>query len=73
MYDATENIPSADEIVAAVARLQDQRDALLDRLDSAEVALLIQQRQSDELRWRLEDTQAEKVAIFSMTLPTGRP
>jgi hypothetical protein len=73
MYDATENIPDADEIVAAVTHLQEQRDELLDRLDSTEVALLIQQRECDSLRGELEDMRAELVVIQRMALPTGRP
>jgi hypothetical protein len=30
-------------------------------------------RECDDLRWRLEDVQAETVAIRHMTLPSGRP
>jgi hypothetical protein len=73
MYDATDNLPSEDEIVEAVTRLQEHRDELLERLDSAEVALLIQQRECDELRWRLEDVEGETLVIRHMELPGGRP
>lgn len=72
-YDAAGNLPTADEIVAAVTRLMEQKEDLLDRLDSTEVALQIARRENDKLRWELEDLKATLLDIRHMELPNGRP
>lgn len=67
MYDATDNYSTADEIVAAVTHLQEQRDLLLDERDA-----LLDER--DGLQILLEDARAEELVIRSMdALPNGRP
>ena len=65
MYDATENRPSADEIVAAVTRLQEEHRTMLVERDD-----LLHER--DALIVRLEEIEAEELAIFTMNLPSGR-
>lgn len=65
MYDATENMPTEDEIVAAVTRMQEERNRLLVERDD-----LIVER--DGLLILLDEARAEELAIFTMDLPSGR-
>jgi uncharacterized coiled-coil DUF342 family protein len=65
MYDATDNIPTADEIIAAVQTLQDQRDELRAQLDEATADL-------DGLRRQLEEATKDDLVIRIIDLPSGR-
>lgn len=72
MYDATENPPTADEIVAGVQRLSDERAEYMERLHDVEIALLVMKRERDELRQELEEIQRDALRIFEMDVPSGR-
>jgi hypothetical protein len=65
MYDATDNMPTADEIVAAVQTLQSDRDDLRRLLDECD-------SERDDLRRRLAGFEEEETAVLSMDLPSGR-
>ncbi|MCF6507369.1 hypothetical protein E9549_08105 [Blastococcus sp. MG754426] len=66
MYDATDHTPSADEIVAAVARLQERHALLLEERD----ALLAER---DDLLFSLSQAWIEEeLVIVTMDIPHGR-
>lgn len=65
MYDATDNIPTADEIIAAVHSLQHERDELRAQMDEASADL-------DGLRRQLKEATKDELVIRMIDLPTGR-
>lgn len=73
MYDATDNIPTDDEIVAAVIALRERRDALLEERDDLASKLLEAMDERDRLRERLAEREDDDVKVFSMQdIPGGR-
>lgn len=80
MSDLTDNLsagsadgrPTADEIVAGVQRLSDQRAEYMERLHDVELALLVMKRERDELRQELEEIQRNVLLVHPMDVPFGR-
>lgn len=69
MSNATDNIPTADELVAAVQALQDERDDLCRRLHSIgrhDGAAYISRRPS----WADRTTMGAEVITYTWTAPT---
>src|SRR3954465_7641513 len=72
MYDATENIPTADDVIAAVVNLRDQRDDLLDRLSDVDYALHLQRQECERIRRELEEARAHMLVPRKRPLPRHR-
>jgi hypothetical protein len=72
MYDATDHLSGADEIITAVRALRVHRDELMGLVDDLSASMDYMRFERDQLRRRLAELEDEEPKVLEMQLPSGR-